>query len=363
MKKILTVLFALILAACDRPIATTVLRPEAALGDLTGPITLRIYDVDNVIATIHGQDIKLVPQGIMGNDNDAIQPELAWDCTYDDQTFTIHGIYDTENKTVHFKYITYITDQYSIISYSIRHNYPTTFAAVDFKDGVPARRAGDITNNCDTAMKKCDNGQEIYLSCPNFRNAAYEYITLVKCPNDSNIICMDNGISAPQTISAVIDREGFDTVDYLGTNGIAVGYLPSENIYVARDPSASSFAVRCTQTIKLEQHKICARRINSIIVVAEDGGIAVDIAQKQVADRDGREITHNYVTLTQEQALSITPNWDYANIKLYIYGTEPHEADACDALQKLEQIRSNLQSKETLGKSLKPSGTVTANDK
>ncbi len=333
MKKILTVLFALILAACDRPIATTVLRPEAALGDLTGPITLRIYDVDNVIATIHGQDIKLVPRGIMDDDNDAIQPELAWDCTYDGQTFTIHGIYDTENKTVHFKYIT--------DSYGPRHNYPTTFAAVDFKDGVPARRAGDITNNCDAAMKKCDNGQEIYLSCPNFRNAAYEYITLVKCPNDSNIICMDNGISAPQTISAVTDRDGTSTVDYLGTNGIGVGYLPSENIYVARDPSASSFAVTCTQTIKMEQHKICARRINSIIVVAEDGGIAVDIAQKQVADRDGREITHNYVTLTQEQALSITPNWDYTNIKHYIYGTAPHEADACDALQKLEQFRSN----------------------
>ncbi len=334
MKKILTVLFALILAACDRPIATTVLRPEAALGDLTGPITLRIYDVDNVIATIHGQDIKLVPRGIMDDNNDAIQPELAWDCTYDDQTFTIHGIYDTENKIVLFKYITN--------SGGPRYNYTTTFVPADFKDGVPVRRAGDITNNCDTAMKKCDNGQEIYLSCPNFRNAAYEYITLVKCPNDSNIICMDNGISAPQTISAVTDREGFDTVDYLGTNGIVVGYLPSENIYVARDPSASSFAGACTQTIKLEQHKICARRINSIIVVSEDGGIAVDIAQKQVADRDGREITHNYVTLTQEQALCITPNWDYTNIKHYIYGTEPHEADACDALQKLEKLRSEL---------------------
>lgn len=337
MKKILTVLFALILAACDRPIATTVLRPEAALGDLTGPITLRIYDVDNIIATIHGQDIKLVPQGIMDDDNDAIQTDLEWNCTYDDQTFTIRGIYDTENKTVHFKNITYMVD-----SDRTRYNDLTTFAPADFKDGVPVRHAGDVTNNCDAAMKKCDNGQEIYLSCPNFRNAAYEYITLVKCPNDSNIICMDNGISAPQTISAVTDRESFSTVDYLGANGIAVGYLPSENIYVARDPSASDVAVTCTQTIKLAQHKICARRINSITALTEDGSIALDVAQKQVAVREGREITRNYVTLTQEQALNITPNWDYANIKLYKYGTEPHEADACDALQKLEKLRSEL---------------------
>ncbi len=334
MKKILTVLFALILAACDRPIATTVLRPDAEFGEMTGPITLRIYDVDNVVATIHGQDIKLVSQGIINDDNDAIQTELAWDCTYGDQTFTIHGIYDTENKTVHFKYITYMVD-----SDTTRYNYPKTFAAVDFKDGVPARRAGDITNNCDAAMKKCDNGQEIYLSCPDGHDGAYEYITLVKCPDKSNIICVDNGISTPQTTSAVTDRDpdSLGGVLYSGKNGITVKYDPLSDTYWTHGPSASDFDVKCIQTIKLEQHKICARHINSITIRLA-GGISVVL----FGERTNQAQSVYFSPLSQEQALSITPNWDYANIKHYKYGTEPHEADACDVLQKLEQFRSNV---------------------
>lgn len=336
MKKIFITLFALILAACDRPIAKTVLRPNGTLGEKTGPITLRIYDADNVVATIHGQDIKLVPQAI-DNDSDAIQHELAWDCSYGDQTFTIHGIYNHENKTVHFKEITRVTN-----SNGTKFYYPNTLASVDFKDIVPTRHAGNVTNNCDTVMKKCDNGQEVYLSCPNFRNAAYEYITLVKCPNDNNVICMDNGISAPQTTSAVTDRSDFSIIQYAGNNGIIVGYAPSNDIYVAQDPSASDAAIGCEQTIKLAQHKICARRINSITTLTADGRMAVDVAQKQVASNNGRKITHKYVTLTQEQALDITPNWDYAKIKLYNQGAEEHEKDACSALQKLEKLRSEL---------------------
>lgn len=330
MKKILTVLFALILAACDRPIATTVLRPEAALGDLTGPITLRIYDVDNVVATIHGQDIKLVPHGIIyGDNNDAIQTELAWDCTYDDQTFTIHGIYNTENKTVYFRYITYMVD-----SDTTWYNYPTTVVPMDFKDDVPARHAGDITNNCDAVMKKCDNGQEIYLSCPTDLGGAYEYITLVKCPDKSNIICVDNGISTPQTTTAVFDH---DRVQYSGKNGITVKYNPSSDRYRFQGPGTSGDALSCTQTIKLEQQKICARRIYSITVPLA-GGISVVL----FGERTKQAQSVYFSPLSQEQALSITPNWDYTNIKYYKYGTEPHEADACDALQKLEKLRSEL---------------------
>lgn len=335
MKKIFITLFALILAACDRPIATAVLRPDGALGDTTGAITLRIYDVDNVIATIHGQDIKLVPQEIKNNDIDAIPTKLTWDCTYMDQTFSINAEYNPKDKTVRFNNIAQETQPDKFHFYD-----SATLIPVDFKDSVPTKSEKNITNNCDTAMKKCENGQEVYLSCEQLDNAVYKYITLVKCPDNNNIICLDDGISEPQVMYNVqkkSDPNAFDIL-YSGSDGVAIEHIfASDAYFIAGKYVTRTIAVSCNQTVKLAQHKICARHINKNTMLNNDGTISVNVVAP-----DQKTASENFVTLTQEQALSVSPNWDYKNIKLYNHGTAEHEKDACEALQKLEKLRSEL---------------------
>ena len=52
-------------------------------------------------------------------------------------------------------------------------------------------------------------------------------------------------------------------------------------------------------------------------------------------------VVNNYGALTQEEALKITKNWDYNNIKLYNHQDQKlqeHEKDACDVLQRLNDF-------------------------
>ena len=77
----------------------------------------------------------------------------------------------------------------------------------------------------------------------------------------------------------------------------------------------------------------------------------VDIKQEVKRDDDGIKFNQEFVPLTQEQALAISKNWDYKNMKLYHTGEQPHESDACEVYDVLGNfVFEQREKKEKEGK-------------
>ncbi len=78
----------------------------------------------------------------------------------------------------------------------------------------------------------------------------------------------------------------------------------------------------------------CAYRIYNRTRV-NAGVIEVEVEGESKIENGELKIKQEFVPLTQEQALTISKNWDYKNMKLYHTGEQPHEADACETLERL----------------------------
>ena len=85
----------------------------------------------------------------------------------------------------------------------------------------------------------------------------------------------------------------------------------------------------------------CAYRIYNRTRV--NAGVIEVVIDSEIKKGNGElKIHQEFVPLTQEQALTISKNWDYKNMKLYHTGEQPHEADACETLERLESYAWRL---------------------
>ncbi len=197
---------------------------------------------------------------------------------------------------------------------------------------------------------KCASPDKVvYLGCEKLRNAQFSYLKLN--------ICTDGRF----TIYEDIFNGGFYDYDYIpekktvdfgtiysagnGMHKLEILYRPDNDMWFARDSRASGAYTAC-QVGQLSQNQICAHKIASMTQLEPDGSISVATEQSQIATEAGHEITQHFVTLTQEQALDISKNWDYQNMKLYSLGTEPHESDACSVLGRLSNVIRSIQDKK-----------------
>ncbi len=182
----------------------------------------------------------------------------------------------------------------------------------------------------------------VHLGCDTFENAMFGYLTLNICDNGQHALNVDG--RWPRTVPmSVSDKLG--GVLYSGTsNGrdqFEVLYNPTEDMWFARNADSSGAYVGCVEK-KLEPHQVCAHKIASVTRVEDDGRVALDIKRAQKPSENGQLIEREFIPLTQEQALAVSQNWDYKNLKLYSTGDAPYEADACDAFERLESIKRDL---------------------
>ena len=85
----------------------------------------------------------------------------------------------------------------------------------------------------------------------------------------------------------------------------------------------------------------CAYEIYNMSRV--NGGVIEVVIDSEIKKENGElKIHQEFVPLTQEQALAISKNWDYKNMKLYHTGEQPHEADACEVYERLESYAWRL---------------------
>lgn len=76
-----------------------------------------------------------------------------------------------------------------------------------------------------------------------------------------------------------------------------------------------------------QKHNLCSYLIYNRVRV-----------NSQIEVKFGNGNNERFVPLTQEQALLISENWDYKNMKLYHTGEFPHEKDACDVYNRLSEF-------------------------
>lgn len=81
----------------------------------------------------------------------------------------------------------------------------------------------------------------------------------------------------------------------------------------------------------------CAYQVYNMSRV-NGGVIEISIDSDSKIENGELKIEQEFVPLTQEQALTISKNWDYKNMKLYHTGEQPHEADACENLGAYEYV-------------------------
>ncbi len=190
---------------------------------------------------------------------------------------------------------------------------------------------------------KCDVPQQIvYLTCDMFKNAQFDYLTLRICEDGRHTLGLEQGLwrSIQMTQENKLGGVLYSGTDY-GMEEYHVLYNPNEDKWFARFSGASGAYGEC-QVGQLQPHQICARQIANRARIEPDGSVALDIRPSQTATKGGYSVSHEFVSLTQEQALKISKNWDYNNMKLYQYGNDPHEADACDVWRRLEDVRREL---------------------
>lgn len=192
--------------------------------------------------------------------------------------------------------------------------------------------------------KLCNtNGQDIYFNCDTDDGKKFEYYKISRC---------DNGVQKLTEYHVYDGRVYNDNVQWLSVSQTENGTLYTteyEHPTNIKDIlyNNNSVVLSYTYTDKkpvvcsvgeLTTQQLCARHIDK------------QVKQDSVAGTIEMEVRYNYdsktqkhetktVTLSAEQALSVSPNWDYVNgIKVYKYGTETHESDACNVHKRLEAM-------------------------
>ncbi len=198
---------------------------------------------------------------------------------------------------------------------------------------------------------KCASPDKVvYLGCEKLRNAQFSYLKLDICADGRFTISEDtfgNGNFYDYDYIPEKKTVDFGTIYSAGDgmHKLEVLYRPDNDMWFGRDSRASGAYTAC-QVGQLSQNQVCARKIASKTQLEPDGSISIATQQSQIATDAGHEITQRFVTLTQEQALDISKNWDYKNMKLYSLGTEPHESDACSVLGRLQDAIRSIEKKE-----------------
>ncbi len=183
--------------------------------------------------------------------------------------------------------------------------------------------------------EQCISGtKDIYFGC-DYDNR-YDYYKLSLCDNNihtlSEIYTWNNRfehntefIVASTTEKGTLYSEKFPSA--IDAHNILYG--TDSNIYVKYKYSDEPY-VAC-EIIELTPHQLCARNLSKETKYnPESGTIDIDIPIKHRLKT---------ISLSAEQALSITPNWDYANgIKMYKEGNADYEHDACVAQRRLHDL-------------------------
>lgn len=193
----------------------------------------------------------------------------------------------------------------------------------------------------------CASPKEIHLGCNNFERLSYTYMQLNICDNGQHILIIGDepGIFGRNNYVQMTGTNTPDGIVYSGTldniTKYEIIYNAADNTYSARNFDASGAYSICDQG-ELKPHQICARKIHNLTILNPDNTVALDIDGRQKAIENGFKAEHKYITLTQEQALKVSKNWDYKNIKLYTQGNEPHERDACETWQRLIDLKWDI---------------------
>lgn len=193
------------------------------------------------------------------------------------------------------------------------------------------------------------DGHDIYFGCDIFdkNRKDFEYYKISYCNNGTQRLTeyhvlgnnvyddINNLLSASQTENGIL----YSTVYEYPARRKDIFY--NNNSVVLSYPYADRKPVVCTVG-ELKTHQLCARNIDK------------KVKQDPVAGTIEMEINYNYgsktgehetktVTLSAEQALSVSSNWDYANgVKVYKYGTEAYESDACVVNERLDDMHRKI---------------------
>lgn len=190
---------------------------------------------------------------------------------------------------------------------------------------------------CDTPVKVVELGTD------QLSDNDYEYFVLNICENGRHTVARINwvysfdramGKEELLPVQEVV-RNGhteYSTYDVAPYDWFAVTHFSDTDEYVVR-LNGTEKVVPLEKLNGFQKHNYCAHQIYMKSRIAADGAVEV---------KDGKE----YVTLTQQQALDISKNWDYNNMRLYHTGDQQHEKDACDVLERLDYFVRNL-SKES----------------
>ncbi len=189
----------------------------------------------------------------------------------------------------------------------------------------------------------CANPDVVNLVC--FMQSGYRYLTLNMCDNGRYSVRPYNDFHGYELHTGVND---FGATTYVAKAGdremFTILYQPDKPdgykyMYQEYNFTGNAYT-ECYETEPLLEHNLCALNIRSMTRLDSAG--AVDVIMSKTYD--GKQQLVKSITLTQEQALAVTKNWDYNNMKLYQYGNEPHEKDACDVLYRLHLLKRQLDS-------------------
>lgn len=170
----------------------------------------------------------------------------------------------------------------------------------------------------------------------------YEYFTMNICDNGAHTLSNRYIGDIPYELHERITDSGMVEY-YTSYTGISMGkilYQPNTGEY--RYQRNDNVIVACEKTEPLLSHQLCAMDIRAKTGLTSDGKIDIIMERSYAKDGDGIKPMVQSITLTQEQALAVTKNWDYNNLKLYQFGNEPHERDACDVWHRLFEVEWQL---------------------
>lgn len=190
--------------------------------------------------------------------------------------------------------------------------------------------------------KTCLSGaKDIYIGCDNKEDNDYDYYKLSLCDTGNHILTTYNvfrsevsGYTDFVTVSQSDTGTVYETAYSWAQEALQVTYNNDASIYI-KNPYTDDTALACEIIEEQKPHQLCARNIANRVRQTSLGEIEIKID------------SHKFATLTAEQALSVTQNWDYANgVKMYAYGNENFETDACIAYGRLFDIANSIR-KET----------------
>ena len=196
---------------------------------------------------------------------------------------------------------------------------------------------------CDAPVKVVELGTD------QLSDNYYEYFVLNVCENGRHTMARINWVHA---FDSAIEKGELLPVQEVVRNGnteySTYGVVPYNLFTVTHFSDTDEYVIRLNGAEKIvpleklngfQKHNYCAHDIYMKSRIAADGAVEVVVKQSDAGDVKGDT---EYVALTQEQALGISKNWDYNNMRLYHTGDQQHEKDACDVLDRLDYFINNL---------------------